>query len=138
SIHPTTMTGTINVVAAPVAPGTPAPPTTPATPTPTTPTTPTTDAVAPKATKVAASGTLTRAVVKLRLDEAATVTARLRRQGQTTTLKRVTRSLKPGDRQITLTRNLSAGRRYSVSMRIVDAAGNVSTKTVSFTARRPG
>jgi plastocyanin len=130
------MTGTINVVAAsaPAPAATPAP-TAPA-PTPITPAAPVTDRVAPKATRVLASGTLTRATVKLRLDEAATVTARLTRSGQTTTLKRVTRKLAAGNRQITLSRTLSNGKRYRIALRIVDAAGNVATRTVSFTARR--
>jgi plastocyanin len=136
TIHPG-MIGTINVVAAPATPipvpGTP----TPGTPTPATPGTPAVDSVAPKVTKVAATGTLRRAVVKLKLDEAATVTARLTRQGQTTTLKKITRSLKAGERELTLTRSLTAGKKYRVSLRIVDAAGNVSTKTISFTAKRP-
>ena len=83
-----------------------------------------------------ATGTLTRATVRLRLDEAATVTARLTPSGQTTTLKRVTRKLTAGSRQITLSRTLSNGKRYRIALRIVDAAGNVATRTVSFTARR--
>ncbi len=130
TIHPG-MTGNINVVPA----STPAPtPTAAPVPTPVTPAAPVTDRAAPKATRVLASGTLTRATVKLRLDEAATVTARLTRSGQTTTLKRVTRRLAPGSRQITLSRALSNGKRYRVALRIVDAAGNAATRTVSFTA----
>ena len=74
--------------------------------------------------------------MKLRLNEAATVTARLTRSGQTRTLKRVTRKLTAGSRQITLTRTLSNGKRYRIALRIVDAAGNVATRTVSFTAQR--
>jgi plastocyanin len=134
TIHPG-MTGTISVVAASTPTPTPTPAPTPA-PTPITPAAPVTDSVAPKATRVVASGTLTRAVVKLRLDEAATVTARLTRLGQRKTLKRVTRELAAGSRQITLTRRLSAGKRYRISLRIVDDAGNVATRTVSFTAKR--
>jgi plastocyanin len=133
-IHAPGMAGTVNVLAA--AAPTPAPtPTAPA-PTPITPAAPVTDRVAPKTTRVLASGTLTRATVKLRLDEAATVTARLTRSGQTTILKRVTRKLTAGSRQITLSRTLSNGKRYRIALRIVDAAGNVATRTVSFTARR--
>jgi plastocyanin len=137
TIHPGTMTGTINVVAAPAAPAptpTPAPAPTPITPA--APVTPATDSTAPRATRVLASGTLTRATVKLRLDEAATVTARLTRSGARTTLKRVTRKFTAGSRQITLSRTLSNGKRYRIALRIVDAAGNVATRTVSFTARR--
>jgi plastocyanin len=134
TIHPG-MTGTISVVAAPAPAPTPTPAPAPA-PTPITPAAPVTDSVAPKATRVVASGTRTRAVVKLRLDEAATVTARLTRSGQRRTLKRVTRELAAGSRQITLTRTLSAGKRYRISLRIVDDAGNVATRTLSFTARR--
>jgi plastocyanin len=134
-IHGPAMAGTVNVVAAPSpAPtqtSTPAPVATPITPA-----APVTDRVAPKATRVLAVGTLTRATVKLRLDEAATVTARLARSGQTTTLKRVTRKLTAGSRQITLSRTLSNGKRYRIALRIVDAAGNVTTRTVSFTAHR--
>ncbi len=131
------MTGNINVVAAstPTPVPTPTPTPTPL-PVPITPAAPVTDRVAPKATRVLATGTLTRATVKLRLDEAATVTARLTRSGQTTTLKRVTRKLTAGSRQITLSRTLSNGKRYRIALRIVDAAGNVATRTVSFTAQR--
>jgi plastocyanin len=129
------MSGTVTVNSAAPTP-TPTSPTPTPTPTPTTPTTPVTDSVAPKATRVVASGTLTRAVVKLRLDEAATVTARLTRSGQTRTLKRVTRKLAAGSRQITLSRTLSNGKRYRIALRIVDAAGNVATRTISFTAKR--
>ena len=131
------MTGTLNVVAASTPAPTPTPTPTPTpSPTPITPAAPVTDSVAPKATRVLASGTLTRAVVKLRLNEAATVTARLTRSGQTRTLKRVTRKLTAGSRQITLSRTLSNGKRYRIALRIVDAAGNVATRTVSFTAQR--
>jgi plastocyanin len=135
-IHAPGMAGTVNVVAAsaPTPAQTPAP-TAPA-PTPITPAAPVADRVAPKATRVLASGTLTRATVKLRLDEAATVTARLTRSGQATTLKRVTRKLTAGSRQITLSRTLSNGKRYRIALRIVDAAGNVATRAVTFTARR--
>jgi plastocyanin len=135
-IHAPGMAGTINVVAASAPAPAPTPaPTAPA-PTPITPAAPVTDRVAPRATRVLASGTLTRATVKLRLDEAATVTARLTRSGQTTTLKRVTRKLTAGSRQITLSRTLSNGKRYRIALRIVDAAGNVATRTISFTAHR--
>ena len=61
--------------------------------------------------------------MKLRLDEAATVTARLTRSGQTRTLKRVTRKLTAGSRQITLSRTLSNGKRYRIALRIVDDGG---------------
>jgi hypothetical protein len=86
---------------------------------------------------VTASATLSKAVVRLRLDEAATVTARLTRSGSTRTLKRVTRALTAGSRQITLTRSLANGKRYRIALRIVDAAGNASARTISFTAKRP-
>ena len=140
SLHGSAMGGmrvvvTVNPASTPAPTPTPTP--TPApTPTPTNPTTPTTDTTAPKATRVTASGTLRRAVVKLRLDEAATVTARLTRSGSTRTLKRVTRDLAAGSRQITLTRTLTNGKRYRIALRIVDDAGNVATRAISFTARR--
>jgi plastocyanin len=133
------MSGTINVVAAPTTPTTPAPnPTTPTTPTPqpTTPTTPGVDSTAPKITRVTTSRNLRRAIVRFRLDEDATVTARLRRRGQTRTLKRVTRELDAGNRSVTLRKALRAGARYQVVLRIQDAAGNVTNRTVNFTAPR--
>jgi plastocyanin len=142
SLHGSAMGGmrvvvTVNPASTPAPAPAPTPTPTPApTPTPTNPTTPATDTTAPKATRVTASGTLTRAVVKLRLDEAATVTARLTRSGSTRTLKRVTRDLAAGSRQITLTRALTNGKRYRIALRIVDDAGNVTTRAISFTARR--
>lgn len=129
------MTGNINVVAAATPTPVPTPTPTPL-PVPITPAAPVTDHVAPKATRVLATGTLTRATVRLRLDEAATVTARLTASGQTRTLKRVTKKLAAGSRQLTIARTLTSGKRYRIALRLVDAAGNVATRTVSFTARR--
>lgn len=129
SIHPG-MTGTINVVAAPAAPPSPGPAPTPG------PTSPATDTTAPKATRITASGTTRRAVVRLRLDEAATVTARLTRSGSRRTLERVTRTFAAGSRQVTLAHTLTNGTRYRIALRIVDDAGNAATRTISFTARR--
>jgi len=81
-------------------------------------------------------GRLQTAVVRFRLDEKATVTARLRKRGSTRTLKRVTRELDAGNRSVTLRKGLTAGGRYQIVLRVVDDAGNVTTKTVSFTAPR--
>jgi plastocyanin len=128
------MTGNINVVAAPAAP--PPTPITPAAPGAPAPVTPATDAIAPRVTRVAASRNLRRAIVRFRLSEDAEVTARLRRRGSTRTLKRVTRELDAGNRTLTLRKRLAAGARYQVALRIEDAAGNVTTRTVSFTAPR--
>jgi plastocyanin len=132
------VTVTVNPATTP-APGTPSPGTpAPGTPAPGTPspTTPAVDSVAPKISRVTTSRTLKRAIVRFRLDEAATVTARLRKRGSTRTLKRVTRELDAGNGRVTLRRNLTAGGRYQVALRIVDGAGNVTTRTVSFTAPR--
>jgi plastocyanin len=128
------MTGAVTVTAAttPATPGTPAP-TTPATPAPTTPAA---DTTAPRVTRLVATRTLRRATVAFRLAEDARVTARLRRRGSTRTLTSVTRSLAAGTRSLTLRRSLTARARYVVALRIVDAAGNVTTRTVSFRAPR--
>jgi plastocyanin len=94
------------------------------------------DTTAPTATQLRASGTLRRTVVRLRLSEKATVTARLRRRGSTRTLTRVTRSLDAGNARLTIRKRLTAGKRYRVALTIRDAAGNVTRRTVSFTAHR--
>ena len=80
--------------------------------------------------------TLRRIVVRFRLNEDATVTARLRRRGSTRTLKRVTKNVEAGNGSVTITRRLRVRARYSISLRIVDAAGNVTTRTISFRAPR--
>jgi plastocyanin len=129
------VTVTVNPAPAPgtpaPAPGTPAP--APGTPSPTTPAA---DTAAPKLTGVTTSRTLKRAIVRFRLDEHATVTARLHKRGSRRTLTRVTRQLDAGAAHVTLRRKLTRGARYQVALRISDAAGNVTTKTVSFTAPR--
>jgi hypothetical protein len=48
----------------------------------------------------------------------------------------VTRELEAGNRSVTLRKGLRAGARYQVVLRIEDAAGNVTTRTVNFTAPR--
>jgi len=56
--------------------------------------------------------------------------------GQTRTLKRVTKKLAAGSRQLTIARTLTSGKRYRIALRIVDDAGNVTTRAISFTAKR--
>jgi plastocyanin len=136
-IH-TFMQGTVNVVAASTTtPGSTTPAPAPGGGTPPTGSTPTpADTTAPTATQLRASGTLRRTVVRLRLSEKATVTARLRRRGSSRTLARVTRSLDAGNARLTIRKRLTAGKRYRVALTITDAAGNVTRRTVSFTAHR--
>jgi plastocyanin len=103
----------------------------------TTPTTPT-DTARPVVNRLRASTvTLRRAVIRLRLNEDAKVTARLRRRGSTRTLKRVTRDLQAGDRSMTIRYTLRPRARYRVALEVEDAAGNVTRRSVSFRAPRP-
>jgi len=136
-LHQPLMSGTVTVTPAPAPPPTPGTPPAPGTPPePGTPGTPATDTKAPTATRLRAAATLRRVVLRLRLDEDAEVVARLRKRGTRRTLARVTRELDAGTRQLTIRKRLRARGRYTIALRIEDAAGNVTTRSVNFTAPR--
>ncbi len=132
TLHPS-MQGVLTVVAAPAPPASPAPTPNP-TPTPT-PIAPA-QTVTPAASLVSGISTRRRSwkvTVRFELTEDATVTARLKTRNGSRTLKKVTRDLEAGSRSVTISRSFTGGARYRVLLEIIDDAGRVENRTVSFT-----
>lgn len=147
-VHPGTMTGTLEVVGAPVETPTPTPsatatatPPPAATPTPapttaapddhtTTPApagTAAADRTAPAFSRVGLKGRRHAVRVRFRLSETSAVTLRIRPRGSRRVLRTVRVQLRPGLRSVTLrSAKLRRGRRYTVELRARDPFGNRS------------
>jgi plastocyanin len=132
----TGMVGAINVVAAPAPTPVPNPVPNPVpAPTPT-PTPSAVDVAGPVLANVRTSRRSWKVTLSFRLDEPATVTARLKSASGSRTLKRVTSDLDAGNRTLTITRSFTVGRSYRILLELVDASGNLTKKTVFFIGAR--